>query len=72
MLLDIIIMATDNKKNTKRKPNWTENKNVVVLEERGKHKYIIHRTISTSRTCGNKQLTKSIPVNRCIDEVKEK
>jgi hypothetical protein len=50
----LLFVTVENKKKSKRKPNWTDREKVVLLEEYAKRKVILKAKFSSSITSGGK------------------
>jgi hypothetical protein len=50
----LLFVTVENKKKSKRKPNWTGREKVVLLEESAKRKVILKAKCSSSITSGDK------------------
>ena len=50
----LLFVTVENKKMTKRKPNWTDREKVVLLEEYEKKKVILKAKLSSTITSGDK------------------
>jgi hypothetical protein len=50
----LLFVTVENKKISKRKPNWTDREKVVLLEEYAKRKVILKAKFSSSMTSGGK------------------
>jgi SepF-like predicted cell division protein (DUF552 family) len=50
----LLFVTVENKKMSKRKPNWTDREKVVLLEEYEKKKVILKAKLSSTITSGDK------------------
>jgi SepF-like predicted cell division protein (DUF552 family) len=77
----LLFVTVENKKMSKRKPNWTDREKVVLLEEYEKKKVILKAKFSSTITSGDKnrawqEITNTVnagnSVNIDIKEIQKK